>query len=135
MFEQVEFQFDVPCNGCIECCTNNQLVEMVPGDDPSSYDLVEVRGKKVLRHKPNGDCNHLVREGTGGYCSIWDRRPVMCREFDCRDMVRWLKEGRISGLSPNIRRAGERLIQLGKPTPTPKPRYIHVAERKISVGR
>ncbi len=86
---------------------------MLPGDDASKYDLVDSwDGKASLRNKPNGDCTYLVRTGSGGGCSIWADRPLMCKEFDCRDMVRWLREGKVRSMAVNIRKAGERLIQL-----------------------
>lgn len=109
----VESQFDVPCDRCIACCTG-QRVTMLPGDDASKYDMVEGwDGQPNLRNKPNGDCTYLVRTaGDRGHCSIWENRPVMCKEFDCRDMVKWLHEGKVMGMAPAIREAGERLIQI-----------------------
>jgi Fe-S-cluster containining protein len=34
----------------------------------------------TLKHKKNGECIYLARGG----CSIRERRPIMCRVFDCR---------------------------------------------------
>lgn len=35
----------------------------------------------MLRREPHGYCTHIDHE-TGG-CSIYDRRPAVCREFEC----------------------------------------------------
>lgn len=49
-----------------------------------TYETESVNGRQVLAHKLNGDCVYL---GPGG-CSIYDRRPILCRAFDCRDWAR-----------------------------------------------
>jgi Fe-S-cluster containining protein len=36
----------------------------------------------MLKRSDNGDCVYL-KDGT---CSIYERRPTICREFDCRAM-------------------------------------------------
>lgn len=77
----------VPCNGCVACC-KHEVVVLFPekGDDPSQYDCVEieiegvVEKRHALRHKDNGDCVYLGEKG----CTIYDRTPAVCREFDCR---------------------------------------------------
>lgn len=77
----------VPCDGCVACCINDAII-LHPecGDDPSVYETEDIRhpftGKpaKMLKHKPNGECIYL---GKGG-CTIHDRAPAICREFDCR---------------------------------------------------
>jgi len=54
-----------------------------------------------LQHKENGDCIYLGKEG----CTIYDRRPQVCRKFDCRAMFlsqtreqrrEWIKSGQMS---------------------------------------
>jgi hypothetical protein len=37
---------------------------------------------RVLNRKPNGDCIYLDDNG----CTIHDRAPKVCREFDCRTL-------------------------------------------------
>lgn len=78
----------VPCNGCTLCC-KREAITLLPeeGDNPEDYgDALEegIPGHPgvalVLKHKPNGDCIFL---GDGG-CTIYDKRPVICRHFDCR---------------------------------------------------
>jgi hypothetical protein len=43
---------------------------------------VEVDGETfhMLKHKDNGDCFYLDKNG----CTIHDRAPSVCRQFDCR---------------------------------------------------
>ena len=81
----------VPCNGCRACCLNDALIlhpEM--GDDPEQYGTDEIvnplTGKPALKlkNKPNGECVYLGKTG----CTIYDRRPAICAEFDCAEFVR-----------------------------------------------
>lgn len=76
------------CDGCTACC-RNQLVVLVEEDgDPSNYQTVplEIDGAgpdesiRCLENNIDGACVYL---GPGG-CTIYDRRPAMCRVFDCR---------------------------------------------------
>lgn len=55
------------------------------GDDPSKYQtaVCYTPGKApylIIDRHANGDCVYLGAHG----CTIWDRAPVVCREFDCR---------------------------------------------------
>lgn len=38
------------------------------------------RAGLVLKQRPDGACTHLGEAG----CTVYDRRPAMCRTFDCR---------------------------------------------------
>ena len=76
----------VPCNGCTACCRNDMIfLHPEHGDDASQY-LTEpvvnpLTGKAghMLAKAPNGDCIYLGESG----CTIHERAPVICREFDC----------------------------------------------------
>jgi len=46
--------------------------------------VVDGRVQRILCRKPNGDCIYLI----DGKCSIHGRAPKVCRDFDCRDLVR-----------------------------------------------
>lgn len=74
----------VPCNRCTECCKGDAIF-MHPecGDDPSQYETEDYDGRLVLKHKENGDCIYLGEHG----CTIHSRRPVVCRELDCRMFI------------------------------------------------
>lgn len=79
----------VPCNGCNECCRWDAIwLKPHLGDNENDYETEVYLGRKMLKHKPNGDCIYLDRDRG---CSIHDRRPVVCREFDCLNLLRFLK--------------------------------------------
>ena len=70
----------VPCDGCVLCCQGESITMQV-GDNPSLYLLEPTpTGELQLKHKANGDCVYL----NGTTCSIYDKRPILCRFFDCR---------------------------------------------------
>lgn len=72
----------VPCGKCTACCWH-EIVPLTAGDDLTFYDSEVLNGALVLRHRPDGACVHLGRKG----CSIWTKRPAVCRAFDCRRFV------------------------------------------------
>ena len=73
---------NVPCDGCTLCCLGD-AVRILPHEDPAKW-VTEphfiYKGARMLRHKPDGSCVYLAERG----CSIWDDRPQMCGELDCR---------------------------------------------------
>lgn len=77
----------MPCNGCVECCRSGQGLFLHPdqGDDVHAYRTRAVTDSKgervfVLETTPEGACVYLGERG----CTIYDRRPLLCRSFDCR---------------------------------------------------
>lgn len=80
----------VPCGTCHACCHSPVEVRPDFGDDPSLYKLaISVDKSAPNRHamvtldrKPDGSCYAL----RNGRCTIWDKRPRVCRNFDCRKM-------------------------------------------------
>lgn len=83
---------ETPCNGCTLCCQrDNIFLHPEEGDDPSGYDCEsmgeDMNGSTVWRlaHKENGDCIYLDRKAG---CTIHERRPAVCRSFDCAALVR-----------------------------------------------
>lgn len=82
---------DVPCNGCTLCCRNDVIVlHPEHGDDPTLYRTEPAvhpfTGEPVLvlQRKADGTCIYLGSTG----CTIHAWAPVICREFDCRNMYR-----------------------------------------------
>jgi hypothetical protein len=78
---------EVPCNGCIECCRSGQGLFLHPelGDDVAAYETrtaVDTVGDRIflLATTPAGACVYLGPTG----CTIYERRPLLCRTFDCR---------------------------------------------------
>lgn len=52
-------------------------------DNQHLYETYEIDDVVYLARKPNHDCIYLTDAG----CSIYDRRPIVCREWDCRNYV------------------------------------------------
>lgn len=74
----------VPCNGCTICCDRDAIfIDPELGDKVEDYQTIEFGGFDILDHKKDGTCIYLEKEG----CSIYEKRPAVCREFDCRRFV------------------------------------------------
>jgi putative zinc- or iron-chelating protein len=71
----------VPCGGCTECC-RHALVEVHEHlDDASQYQtVVRPNRQRFLKQRADGSCVYLI----DNVCSIYERRPFVCRAFDCR---------------------------------------------------
>jgi Fe-S-cluster containining protein len=79
----------VDCDGCTACCRGNQAVCLREGDNPADYgdnlQLENYHGTPslTLKRRANGDCVYLLM----GVCTIYAKRPTVCRRFDCRRIV------------------------------------------------
>ena len=74
---------DVPCDGCVACCTSGQTIEVEPDEagvlPPAA--LVDVGdGERALARDEQGRCVLLV----DGACTAYEHRPRRCRTYDCR---------------------------------------------------
>jgi hypothetical protein len=70
------------CNGCRACCLNEHI-QIMPeeGDDPALYETEHKGGKIYIRPIAGKKaCRYLGPQG----CTIYDKRPRLCRAFDCR---------------------------------------------------
>lgn len=83
---------NVPCGECHACCYAD-AISLHPeyGDNPTQYITVphalkEIadQGVLMLAHKPDLTCVYLDSSG----CTIHDRAPALCREFDCRSILK-----------------------------------------------
>lgn len=88
----------VPCNGCRACCLHD-LILLHPerGDRPGDYQTFETtnpltgKAAHALKRNAHNNCIYLGERG----CTIHDRAPVVCREFDCRAVFRkWTRAER-----------------------------------------
>lgn len=73
---------EVPCNGCTLCC-HRDAVRILPHEDAKRWRTEPhpyFRGQRMLAHNEDDDCVYL---GPGG-CTIYEDRPQMCGELDCR---------------------------------------------------
>jgi hypothetical protein len=74
-------QTEVPCGDCTECCRTGQGLFLDPAqDDIASYRTQTLDGRSLLATTDEGACVYLGPTG----CTIYERRPLLCRTFDCR---------------------------------------------------
>ena len=80
---------NAPCNGCRACCMGDAIyLHLECGDRPEDYETEQEKNpltgetQYILKHKDNNECIYLGPAG----CTIYDRRPAICREFDCRKL-------------------------------------------------
>lgn len=115
----------IPCGACRACCINQAAFLRPEDGDPASYAAERVpRGLReaayeamgwrpvwAIRRMPSGECVHLSASG----CSIYGRRPAICRKFDCGDAYSKLKPAKRRELTrrdPNcVVTAGRRINQ------------------------
>lgn len=85
------------CGGCVKCC-KGEAVYLTVHDNPALYDTEPVEilpGRYMpidtialqLKRRANGDCIYLGEAG----CTIYARRPHICKAFDCRIYVANMK--------------------------------------------
>jgi uncharacterized protein len=78
----------VSCDGCTACCRSGQGLVLHPeqGDEVESYEHRAAGHRDdgspvfALAMDENGCCVYLGEHG----CTIYERRPLLCRSFDCR---------------------------------------------------
>lgn len=80
---------DVACGECTACCSSSQFIHVKPGETST---LARIRkdilvpapgfpkGHVLLGYDKNGYCPMMVE----GKCSIYEHRPLTCRNYDCR---------------------------------------------------
>ena len=80
---------DVPCRECIACCTTSHFVHVRPDEtDALAHIPRELlfaapglpRGNVLLGYDKDGRCPMVTSDG----CSIYEHRPLTCRNYDCR---------------------------------------------------
>jgi Fe-S-cluster containining protein len=75
---------DVPCGDCTACCEllapHLTPEEISSGRFPLSLTHTPEGPVITLYRKPEGGCGMFV----DGRCSIYEERPLACRQFDCR---------------------------------------------------
>jgi Fe-S-cluster containining protein len=73
----------VPCGPCSACCHYAGIVVDEKRDFARLPHLLTERapdGELVLQRRADGACAHLGDNG----CTVYSRRPAVCRSFDCR---------------------------------------------------
>ena len=80
---------DVPCGGCVACCSSSQFVHIGPDETDTLAHVPRAllfpaprlpAGHVLMGYDERGCCPMLVDGG----CSIYDHRPRTCRTYDCR---------------------------------------------------
>ena len=75
------------CKGCVACCVRDMIfLHPERGDVIVFYETDIVQGRYALKHKKDLTCIYLTKTG----CGIYPVRPVICRGFDCRVVVKKL---------------------------------------------
>lgn len=87
----------------------------ISGDVAENYDTIPFplnKDFRMLKVKDNGECTYLGENG----CTIYERRPYMCRIYDCREQSQMytrkqrkqlVKEG---SMNPEVLKRGAILI-------------------------
>lgn len=75
-------QLSVPCNGCTMCCKSAKLALVIHNPNEAQFynTFINDSGEHEIVRKQNGECIYLRTN----YCSIYEKRPTLCKEFDCR---------------------------------------------------
>lgn len=74
----------IDCDGCTACC-RKECVILTEQDDAGLYETIDVihpltdEPAKAIPHADDGACIYLGEAG----CTIYDRRPAICRAFSC----------------------------------------------------
>lgn len=85
----IETGTDVDCGECIACCRSSQFIHIRP-EETRTLDRIRKdilvsaprlpKGHVLLGYDKNGFCPMMVN----GKCSIYEHRPLTCRNYDCR---------------------------------------------------
>ena len=78
----IEGAGNVPCGSCRGCCRAGYAIGLSKVEAAELPHHV-IDGHAVILPMPDGACPFLVNEE----CSIYAKRPVSCRQFDCRDFA------------------------------------------------
>jgi hypothetical protein len=80
---------DVPCGDCNACCKSAYFIHIGPEETPTLSRVPEEllfpapglpEGHVLLGHDEKGWCPMLIDDR----CSIYEHRPLTCRNYDCR---------------------------------------------------
>jgi Fe-S-cluster containining protein len=72
---------NVPCGSCNACCRSARMtIQVLPREGKHVEHTVDEQGNMWLAKRPDGTCVYLA----DGKCSIYAKRPLACRTYDCR---------------------------------------------------
>ena len=80
---------EVPCGDCRGCCRSSQFIHIKPHETEAFLSIpkdllfhapMTTDGTMMFGYNEHGECPML----TNGNCSIYEKRPLTCKNFDCR---------------------------------------------------
>lgn len=73
---------NIDCSGCLGyCCKMDWLIRLTT-EEIKYLEYEEKYGLYLLKKKENS--TECIYQDKNGKCTVWDRRPKVCRHFDCR---------------------------------------------------
>ena len=79
----VNGQGTVDCQSCHGCCRANYTIGLSEAE-AEVLPHTRVEGFPVILPEADGKCPFLVDE----VCTVYEKRPISCRQYDCRDLAR-----------------------------------------------
>ena len=85
----IESGMNVACGECVACCSSSQFIHIRPEETRTLGRIQKEilvaapglpKGHVLLGYDKNGFCPMMIN----GKCSIYEHRPLTCRNFDCR---------------------------------------------------
>jgi Fe-S-cluster containining protein len=70
----------VTCENCEACCCRLEVILITDTGVPHQYIEVDKWGGRKMARLEDGWCSALDRNTMA--CSIYDKRPLICREFE-----------------------------------------------------
>ena len=94
------------CKVCGECCK----IQIPIALDERYYDYLIALGFNIILDFSDlknglldlGYCKHLKKDGDKFYCEIYEKRPKLCRDYNC---VAWAKYVNVEKESLNLQHA------------------------------
>ena len=77
---------EIDCDECLHLCQARccaLAVELSRQDLEEGWIRWEIDEPYLMKREPDGYCTYLDRQT--GRCKAYERRPAMCRQFDCRN--------------------------------------------------
>ena len=73
-------QNDVTCANCAACCCRLEVLLLTDTGVPQRFIATDAWGGEVMKRLDDGWCAALDRNTM--LCTIYERRPLVCREFE-----------------------------------------------------
>ena len=77
---QLPIDAKVSCSSCAACCCQLEVLLLGDSEVPAHYVENDSWGGEVMRRLDDGWCAALDRDSMR--CSIYEVRPLICREFE-----------------------------------------------------